>query len=259
MKTSNLNSNKTQCGVVCRIKTGFIGKETSFRMKWKKIHFPYKCARISISPVDDSVVVQPDIVTIVTKSFRLAFVSPATEYETSLFIRSALSLIAWLEFVNNRSMWCKSALVFNNFDWAVSAAAVVIDDDTGSVCDDCFASIGNTPARMPVRLSSLQLWIIFVLLLLAIVSPTVMSFVSDMIEFRVCSCCCCSCICCWCRWFADVIIALVSVIVPMFGVDVVWHPLWLLLLFGVSAWWPWPLLLLPLIKFGMRSRLCRAR
>lgn len=230
-------------------------------MKWKQIRFPYKCAKISISPVEDSVVVQPDIVTIVTKSFRLDFVSLATEYDTSLFIKSALSLIAWLEFENNRSMSCKSALVSNNFDWATSDAVVivVIDDDTGSsVCDDCFASIGSTPARMPLRLSSLQFWIIFVLLL-AIVSLTAMSFVSDIIEFRFCSCCCCNCTCCWCRWFADVIIALVSVIVPMFGVDVVWHPLWLLLLFGVSGWWPLPLLLLPLIKFGIRSRLCRAR
>lgn len=70
----------------------------------------YKCAKISISPVDDSVVVQPDIVTMVTKSFRLAFVSP------SLLIRCALSLIEWLELENNRSMSCKSALVFDNFD-----------------------------------------------------------------------------------------------------------------------------------------------
>lgn len=227
---------------------------------------------MSISPVDDSVVVQPDIVTIVTKSFRLPFVSPPTEYDTSLFIRWPLSSIGWLEFKNNRSMSCKSVtFAFDNLDWAVAdATVVVVVVDTG-----CFASIGNTPDRIPpLRLSSLQFWIIFVLLLLllllllAIVSLTVISFASGTIAFRFCSCCCCcccNCICCWCRWFADVIIALVSVIVPTFGdsftlasVDVVRFPLWLPLLFGVSAlvWWPLPL---PLIKFGIRSRLFRAR
>lgn len=244
----------------------------------------YKCARISISPVVDSVVVQPDIVTIVTKSFWLAFVPPPSEYDTSLFIGWPLLVIVCVDCENNRSMSCKSVLlVFSSFDWVV---VVVVGNVADMDCDcdeDCFViSSGNTPARIPVvRFSSTQFGTIFVwllllkLLLLAIVSPTVILFVSGTIEFLFwsccCCCCCCNCICCWCRWFADVIIARVSVVVvPMFGeslilciVDVLWLPLWLLvLLFGVSAvvWWWWPLpLLLPLIIFGKRSKLCRAR
>lgn len=197
----------------------------------------YKWAKISISPVASIGFVQPDIVTIVTRSFR--------PFVASLAMTETLSAAS----VSNSSREISDMGAFANMDKAplfctLHIWLIFVVFTLSSAAEMAFVVCGVADDFVAERA------------VVTVSTGDIVTVASEIIEFCCSrSCCCSSCCCCsWCWWLADVIIALVSVIAGMhadsLALDII------ILVAELSPVWPGPV---PAITEGIRPRWWRGR